>query len=171
MDDHSVMLLLGSNQGDRAAVLAAARSLIADRIGPVVLASREYVTEPWGIFAEGGEQHPFLNQAIVARTVLGSGGALDAVQQIERELGRPQHSPEYTPDGVRLYRSRTIDIDILFYDSEIIETKRLKVPHPRLSERRFALEPAAEIWPRYVHPTLKISLKELFNSLLLVDSQ
>lgn len=171
MRSHSVMLLLGSNRGDRAAILASARSRIAERVGPLVLASREHTTEPWGTFADGEERHPFLNQAVVAETALEPEAVLDAIQQIERELGRPEHVPEYAPDGERLYRDRAIDIDILFYDSEIIETERLTVPHPRLAERRFALEPAAEIWPGFVHPALKISLKELFNSLLLGDYQ
>lgn len=171
MESHQVMLLLGSNQGSRAAVLAAARLRIAASVGPVVLASREYATEPWGTFAEGERTHPFLNQAVVAETVLGPEAVLNAIQQIERELGRPDHRPEYSENGERVYRERTIDIDILFYDSEIIDTKRLTVPHPRLPERLFALVPAAEIWPDYTHPSLKISLKELFNSLLLGDSQ
>lgn len=165
------MFLLGSNQGDRTAILTAARLHIAERVGPVILASREYETEPWGAFAAGEEQRPFLNQAVVSGTALEPEAVLDAIQQIERELGRPDHRSEYATDGRRLYRSRTIDIDILFYDSEIINTERLTIPHPRLAERRFALEPAAEIWPDYRHPILKISLKELFNSLLLGDSQ
>lgn len=165
------MLLLGGNQGDRAAVFAAARLRIVAMVGPVTLASREYETEPWGTFVEGERTHPFLNQAVVSETVLEPEAVLDAIQQIERELGRPDHRPEYSEGGERVYRGRTIDIDILFYDSEIIGTERLTVPHPRLPERLFALEPAAEIWPDYTHPGLKISLKELFNSLLLGDSQ
>lgn len=165
------MLLLGSNVGDRAAAMASARSRIAHCIGPLVLASREYTTEPWGTFADPQERHSFLNQAVVAETALAPEAVLDVIQQIERELGRPEHRPEYGDAGERVYRARTIDIDILFYDSEIIDTERLTVPHPRLPERRFALEPAAEIWPDYTHPGLKISLKELFNSILLDDSQ
>lgn len=165
------MLLLGGNQGDRAAVFAAARLRIAATVGPVILASREYETEPWGTFAEGEKAQLFLNQAVVSETVLEPEAVLDAIQQIERELGRPDHRPEYTAGGERVYRERTIDIDILFYGSEIIGTERLTVPHPRLPERLFALQPAAEIWPDYTHPGLKISLKELFNSLLLGDSQ
>lgn len=165
------MLLLGGNIGDRAAVLAVARSRISAAIGPLLQISREYETEPWGVFADGEKQQPFLNQAVVAETDAAPEEVLDAIQQIERELGRPEHRSEYGTGGKRIYRSRTIDIDILFYDSEIIDTERLKVPHPRLAERLFALEPAAEIRPEYVHPGLKISLKELFNSILLGDSQ
>lgn len=165
------MLLLGGNLGDRAALFAAARLRIEDAVGPVVAASREYETEPWGTFAEGEEPQPFLNQAVIVRTSLGPEEVLEAIQRIERELGRPEHAPEYGAGGGRIYRGRPIDIDILFYDSEIIDTERLTIPHPRLAERRFALEPAAEIRPDYVHPGLNISLKELFNSLLLGDSQ
>ena len=166
MESHQVMLLLGSNLGDRAAVFAAARLRIGETVGPLVAVSREYETEPWGTFAAGERQFPFLNQAVVARTGLSAFGVLEAIQQIERELGRPVHDSEYVPGGERLYRSRTIDIDILFFDSEVIDTERLVVPHPRFPERRFAVEPAAEIWPEFVHPALKISLKDLFNSLL-----
>lgn len=171
MESHQVMLLLGSNLGDRAAVLAAARLRIGETVGPLVAVSREYETEPWGIFATSEQQFPFLNQAVVVHTGLSAFGVLDAIPQIERKLGRAEHQPEFAVDGNRLYRDRTIDIDILFYDSEVIDTERLVVPHPRLAERRFALEPAAEIWPEYMHPALKISLKDLFNSLLLSDSQ
>ncbi len=171
MEIHRVLLLLGSNLGDRTEKLASARSLLLPSVGPVVQASREYETEPWGDFAGGETPGPFLNQAIAVETALGPEAVLDAIQQIERELGRPEHRPEYAPGGKRLYHDRAIDVDILFYDSEIIDTNRLTVPHPRLAERRFALEPAAEIWPDYVHPSLKISLKELFNSILLGDSQ
>lgn len=172
MGIHRALLLLGSNLGDRAERLASARSLLLQSVGPVVQASREYETEPWGTFAGGETPGPFLNQAIAVETALGPEALLDATQRIERALGRSDHRPEYdAATGGRLYHARPIDIDILFYDSDVIATERLAVPHPRLPERRFALEPAAEIWPDYVHPALKISLKELFNSILLGDSQ
>lgn len=172
METHRALLLLGSNLGDRTEVLASARSLLLQRVGPVVRASREYETEPWGDFAEGGAVQPFLNQAVEVETCLAAEALLDATQRIERDSGRAAHEPEYDPaNGTRLYRARTLDIDLLFYDSAVIDTPRLTVPHPRLAERRFALEPAAELWPDYLHPVLKISLKELFNSLLLGDSQ
>ena len=166
------MLLLGSNLGDRTEVLASARSRLAVEAGRVTALSREYETAPWGTFVAGEPHEPFLNQAVAVETALSATALLDATQRIERALGRSDHRSEYDPaTGDRLYRSRTLDIDLLFYDSAVIDTPRLTVPHPRLSERRFALEPAAEIWPEYLHPTLKISLKELFNSLLLGDSQ
>ena len=116
------MLLLGGNLGDRAAVLAAARSRIAAAVGPLLLVSREYETEPWGAFADGEKRQPFMNQAVVAETDAAPEEVLDIIQQIERELGRPEHRPEYGAAGERIYRCRTIDIDILFYDSEIIDT-------------------------------------------------
>lgn len=171
MTRHSVVLLLGGNLGDREAILASARAEIEAGIGPVVRASREYASAPWGAFAEGDAQGMFLNQALLVETALGPEEVLDAVQRIERRLGRLEHDADFGADGRRLYRDRTIDIDILFYDVETIDNKRLTVPHPRLCERRFALEPAAEICPDFVHPALKISLKELFNSLLLGDSK
>lgn len=169
---HFVTLLLGGNLGDRAAILAAARVALAERVGPLVKISNEYTTEPWGSFdpSESAPQ-PFLNQALTIETTLRPEEVLDCIQQIERKLGRSAHTPEYASTGEQLYRGRTIDIDILFYDSEIIDEERLTVPHPRLAERRFALEPLAEIMPDFVHPVLKISLKDLFNSLLLDESQ
>lgn len=174
MRTHRALLLLGSNLGDRAEVLASARSLLASVAGTTTTGvSQEYETEAWGAFAEDGKQgYPFLNQAVAVETRLGAEELLDATQRIERELGRAAHVAEYDPaTGERLYRARTLDIDLLFYDRAVIRTARLTVPHPRLPERRFALEPAAELWPDYVHPELKIALKELFNCFLLGESR
>ncbi|MDE5944173.1 MAG: 2-amino-4-hydroxy-6-hydroxymethyldihydropteridine diphosphokinase [Rikenella sp.] len=169
---HRALLLLGSNLGDRAEALASARSRLAATAGRVVAVSRVYESEPWGVFAAGEEPSPFLNQAVGLETSLDPLALLDATQRIERELGRAEHGPEYDAvTGGRVYRPRTLDIDMLFYDSAILRLSRLTVPHPRLVERRFALEPAAELWPDYLHPERKIALKELFNSFLLGDSR
>lgn len=170
-DGHQLLLLLGSNLGNREAVLTAARGLIAERVGAVVAESACCETVPEGRFVETEPVEPFLNQALVVETRLMPLEVLDATQTIEQELGRSAHAPEYAADGERIYRSRAIDIDILLYDTEIIENERLTVPHPRFHKRRFALEPAAQIAPHWVHPSLKINLKELFNSLLLSDFQ
>lgn len=160
------MLSLGSNAGDRGRLLESARKNIAETVGPLLLASREYRTEPWGNFAETGPVEPFLNQVVLVETDRNPEEVLNDILRIERRIGRPEHDPEYTTDGQRVYRSRVIDIDILFFDSEIIDTPRLAVPHPRIAQRRFVLEPAAEICPDFQHPVLKISLKELLNSIL-----
>ena len=99
MESHQVMLLLGSNLGDRAAVFAAARLRIGETVGPLVAVSREYETEPWGTFAAGERQFPFLNQAVVARTGLSAFGVLEAIHLYDRELGRPVHDSEFAPGG------------------------------------------------------------------------
>lgn len=163
---HRVLLSLGSNVGDRDRMFRDARQQIAESVGPVVQASSEYQTEPWGTFAGDNRPEPFLNQVLAVETDREPLDLLDTLQQIEHRLGRPSHQPEYAPDGQRLYRSRTIDIDILFYDTLVLDIPRLTVPHPRIAERRFLLEPAVQIWPRYRHPVLKISLEELLNSFL-----
>lgn len=170
-DGHQLLLLLGSNLGNREAVLTAARGLIAKRVGRVVAESACCETAPEGCFADEGPVAPFLNQALVVETRLLPLEVLDATQAIEQELGRSAHAPEYAANGERIYRSRAIDIDILLYDAECIETARLTIPHPRFHTRRFALEPAVQIAPQWLHPTLKINLKDLFNLLLLSDFQ
>ncbi|WP_294600609.1 2-amino-4-hydroxy-6-hydroxymethyldihydropteridine diphosphokinase [uncultured Rikenella sp.] len=163
---HRAMLSLGSNAGDRSRLLETARQNIAEAVGPIRLASREYRTEPWGNFADTRPVEPFLNQVLVVETLQSPLELLDTLQQIEHRLGRPVHTPEYTPGGQRIYRSRPIDLDILFYDSLVLDTPRLTIPHPQLARRRFVLEPAAEICPEFRHPVLKISLQELLNSIL-----
>lgn len=173
---HKVVLILGSNRGEREALLSYAVRKIEERIGKIVRLSRVYETVPWGSFTvqEGAqESHTpnFLNQALVVQTELSPEQVLDTVQRIEQELGRPKHTSDHREDGKRTYRDRTIDIDILFYDDSIVDTERLQIPHPEIAHRRFVLEPLSEICPDYVHPVLKISVKDLFNSFLLNDSK
>lgn len=173
---HQVVLILGSNQGEREALLSYAVRKIEERIGKIVRLSRVYETEPWGTFnagcgADGRSTPSFLNQALIVKTDLSPEEVLDTVQQVEQELGRPQHKADRAADGQRIYRDRTIDIDILFYDHLILDTEWLQIPHPQIPNRRFVLEPLAEICPDFVHPVLKISVKDLFNSFLLNDSK
>lgn len=174
-----VVLLIGGNQGDRRALMAQARELIGERIGRVVAASGVYESEPWGTFemengelgiengelgVENGELGVgnFLNQALVVETALTAHEVLAAAMDIESELGRrrPQGGAA-GPKGERVYHSRTMDIDIIFYNDEVIDTPELTVPHPRMHERRFVLEPLAEIIPEYRHPVLKKTVGEM----------
>lgn len=160
-----VALLIGGNQGDRRALMAQARELIGERIGRVVAASGVYESEPWGTFgSENGELGVgnFLNQALVVETALTAHEVLAAAMDIESELGRrrPQGGAA-GPKGERVYHSRTMDIDIIFYNDEVIDTPELTVPHPRMHERRFVLEPLAEIIPEYRHPVLKKTVGEM----------
>lgn len=92
--------------------------------------------------------HPFLNSAAGARIDLTPEELLDLLQEIERQMGRTEKT---TPGGA--YRDRVIDLDILLYDREVIQSDRLTIPHPRMLERLFVLAPLAQIAPQQVIPT------------------
>lgn len=134
-------LLLGSNLGDRAALLTQARSLLAATAGKIVAESSLYETAAWG----REDQPAFLNQAVAVRTVLSPENLLANCQAAEQAAGRQR---------LEHWGSRTLDVDILFFGAEIIDTPTLNVPHPRLAERRFALVPLAEIAGSLLHPQL-----------------
>ncbi|MDB5269881.1 MAG: 2-amino-4-hydroxy-6-hydroxymethyldihydropteridine pyrophosphokinae [Hymenobacter sp.] len=143
MSNESVLayLLLGSNLGDRAALLAQARARLATTAGAIVAESGIYETAAWG----REDQPAFLNQALAVRTVLSPEELLTACLSTEQAAGRERREH---------WGSRTLDVDILFFGPGIIATPTLSVPHPRLAERRFALVPLAEIAGSLVHPQL-----------------
>ena len=144
----TVYLGLGSNVGDRRINLDRARALIESADLRVVRASSIYETEP----REVRNQPWFLNMVVESETVLFPMQLLSAIHGIERELGRKR----LTPKG-----PRTIDIDILLYANFAIRTGVLEIPHPRLIERRFVLEPLAEIAPDLRHPVSRKTVREL----------
>lgn len=146
-------VLFGSNLGDKEVLFAQACLLINNRCGRVVKVSSAYESEPWGFEAEEW----FLNRVIVLETELSPEGLLDALLQIEKELGRVRN-PE-----VKGYASRTVDLDILYFGSRVIHTERLTVPHPRLHLRRFALMPMCDVAPLLVHPVLRQTQTELLG--------
>jgi 2-amino-4-hydroxy-6-hydroxymethyldihydropteridine diphosphokinase len=130
---------LGSNLGDREAMLTRAIDLLGERVRVRAVSSiRE--TEPWGLV----DQPPFLNAAVEIDTELGPLELLGLLLELERLLGRTREGQRYGP--------RTIDLDLLVYGDQIVEEPGLTVPHPRLHERRFALEPLAELEPELVVP-------------------
>jgi len=132
---------LGSNLGDRAATLTRAVELLGRVRGiEVVAVSGFRETDPVGYF----DQPPFLNGAAALDTTLAPQGLLHALLEIERELGRTRLGPRYGP--------RTIDLDLLLVDGIVVDEPGLTVPHPRLHERSFALEPLAELDPDLVVP-------------------
>lgn len=162
------VLLIGGNQGNRRELIEQATELIRQRIGSVVALSGVYETAPWGDFAdEGGEgPAPFLNRALVVETMMDAHETLHVAQAIEALLGRMRKAKALEGESrQRVYHSRTMDIDIIFWNEEVIETADLTVPHPRMHQRRFVLEPLAEIIPDYRHPVLGKSVRELLGEL------
>lgn len=146
-----VYIALGSNLGDRSAQLAAAQARLS-AIADIEKRSRIYETAPKYVT----DQPAFLNMAILARTDLAPLALLAATQSIEKALGRIP--------GQR-FGPRAIDLDILFYGNEAIDLPELTVPHPRIAERRFALQPLNDIAARFRHPVTGQSVSDMLAAL------
>jgi 2-amino-4-hydroxy-6-hydroxymethyldihydropteridine diphosphokinase len=147
-----IILIFGSNQGNRAANLHRAAAL-ATTIGNEERRSSLYESDPWGFHADT----PFYNRVISYRTTLSPTDILDRCQEIEQQMGRQRHP-------TTRYTSRPIDVDILLHDNLVIDTPRLTIPHPRLAQRRFVLLPLAEIFPKLLHPTLRATIAHLLET-------
>lgn len=146
---NQVFLLLGSNQGDRQKWLEKALKAIG-LLGKIEKKSSVYRTAAWGL----KDQDDFFNMVVQISTPFSSVELLKKIQEVEHELER-QREIKWGP--------RTLDIDILFFNQEIIHTEHLKVPHPFLHERRFTLAPLNEIAPDKIHPFLKKEIKILLS--------
>jgi 2-amino-4-hydroxy-6-hydroxymethyldihydropteridine diphosphokinase len=144
-----VYFLIGGNLGDRELILKTTIDKMIDKVGEKLELSSIYETEPWGFEHE----QTFLNQLVVLETSYSAIEVLDRTQEIEKEMGRVRKKNRYS--------ERTIDIDILFYNDEVINTERLEVPHPRIQERMFALQPLNEIDSDMIHPIYQKKIKEL----------
>ena len=147
----TVYLSLGSNVGNREANLEDAISRLG-QMGNVVAVSSFYETEP----VEVTSQPWFLNCAVKFDTEKMPKQLLKGILDLEREMGR-RRTQNKGP--------RNIDIDILLFGSSIVETKELTIPHPALHERRFVLEPLAEIAPEVRHPVFKKTVREMRDAL------
>lgn len=154
---HTTTLLIGGNQGDRHQLIAQATEQIRERIGSVVALSGVYETEPWGAFED--QPQSFLNRALLVETRLAPLEVLHEALIIEAALGRSRSSGN--AGTTKLYHSRPMDIDLIFYDDMVMDTEELTLPHPRMHLRRFVLEPLAEIMPDYMHPVLHKTVKQM----------
>jgi 2-amino-4-hydroxy-6-hydroxymethyldihydropteridine diphosphokinase len=141
-------LLTGGNEGDRYLNMQQARTNIEHICGRLLQVSSLYETAPWG----ETNQADFLNQVLLIETIWSPRELLKAILQMEEKGGR-----------IRTVKNapRTIDIDILFYDQMVIEEPGLSIPHPRIADRRFVLEPLNEISPGYEHPVLHKTIHQL----------
>ena len=148
---HLCYLSLGSNLGDRMAYFVQAKNLLEPAV-QIVVESTIYETDPWGYL----DQPKFLNQVIQVTTSLNPHELLIYNKNIERKLGR---------EKVIRNGPRIIDLDILFFDHEVICLPDLIVPHPAMAERAFILVPLAEIAPDFSHPILKITISEMLSKL------
>ncbi|MDP2387360.1 MAG: 2-amino-4-hydroxy-6-hydroxymethyldihydropteridine diphosphokinase [Bacteroidota bacterium] len=148
---NTVFLCLGGNLGNREENLKNAIQLIKSKLGTITARSSVYETASWG----NADQPAFLNQVLELKTVLSANDVLDACLKIEKDLGRTRNIK---------WENRLIDIDILFFNTEIINQDELKIPHPLMHERMFVLKPLNEIAPHYVHPVYNKTVKELFES-------
>lgn len=147
---NTAYLLLGSNSGNREEELLAAKRLIEEELGEVISVSSLYETAPWGFQC----QEYFLNMAIALNTTLQPHHLMHKILQIEFRLGRMRF-----PD--KQWVSRTIDIDVLFYNDLIVEDDTLIIPHKLLHERKFALVPLNEIAPEFLHPVFMKKISTL----------
>jgi len=141
-------LLLGSNMGNSKMQLTKAVKYIEKKIGPITRQSGLYATAAWG----NTSQPDFINQVIVVESRLTALQTMEAILNIEKKMGR-----------IRTVKNapRIIDIDILFFNREIVELEHLAVPHPQIKNRRFVLVPLNELSPNLVHPVLKKTVHQL----------
>lgn len=147
---NTIYLLLGSNLKNPEQQLTAARNYITTEIGEITKASSLYATAAWG----NTNQPDFLNQVIIVQSDFSAANTMETILTIEENMGR-----------IRTQKNapREIDIDILFFNNDIIHLPELIIPHPLLQERRFVLIPLYEIAPNFKHPILLKTPQELLE--------
>lgn len=147
----TVYLSIGSNLGQKRNNLQKAVFLIGERIGEIIAISHIYNTP-----ALGFDSDDFFNACVELKTVLPPEEVLDKILAIEKHLGRERR-------GETGYQSRSIDLDIIYYDKEVMDTERLTLPHPRMTERKFVLKPLADIAPQFYHPVVNKDTRNLLQ--------
>lgn len=146
---HRVFFEIGGNQGDKLNNISVAKELIDSEIGVIIEESKIFESPAWGFQSDMN----FYNQVLLVETEFKVQEVLALLLSIEIRLGRVRSEKQFS--------SRTMDIDILFFDQEIINTDSLIVPHPRLHLRNFVLVPMNDIAPAFVHPVMNKSMSEL----------
>lgn len=150
MNINKLFLITGGNIGDRKRNLETAASLIQKRVGTIIKYSKIYETEAWGIT----DQPSFYNQVLEIESKFSAREVLNKILKIEEEMGRKRTFKN---------AARIIDIDILFFNQEIVNEQNLIIPHPEIGNRRFVLSPLNEIAPGMIHPGLKKTMQELLS--------
>jgi 2-amino-4-hydroxy-6-hydroxymethyldihydropteridine diphosphokinase len=145
-----VFLSLGGNLGNTQEIFEQCYPMIENKVGPILEQSSLYRTAAWGLT----DQADFINQVILLETNLHPEDILTEIQAIEKELGR---------ERTITWGPRTLDLDILFIDQQIIQTNDLRVPHPHIQDRKFILIPLQEIAGEYVHPVCKKTMLQLLQ--------
>lgn len=145
---NEVVLLIGGNIGDRFYYLEKCTELIENQIGMLKKQSAIYETAAWGRL----NQQDYLNQALLIETKLSPSEVLEQCEKIEGKLDRKREIH---------WGERTIDVDIIFYNRLIIQTKKLEIPHPRYHLRNFVLNPLSEIIPEFICPEFEESIQNL----------
>jgi len=150
---NTVFLLLGSNLGNSKEIFQEAIKMLGLSVGVITSSSSLYESPPWGF----RDVNSFLNQALKVSTELSPIEALDACLSVEQQLGRIRSNTDN-------YEARTIDIDILLFNTELVNEINLIIPHLHLHNRRFALLPLTEIAPNQIHPKFNQTISQLLYS-------
>ncbi len=152
MQKNRVILLIGGNLGNRRELIHEAKILISENKHKIIQESSLYESEPWGF----SHAQDFINQVIEINSASDPKTLMVENQLIEKTLGRKTK----TRKG---YEGRTMDIDILFFNDEIIQSTDLIIPHPKLHERKFTLLPLVEKWAGLIHPVFNKDMSTLFK--------
>ncbi len=149
---NKVVLLSGGNLGDRKLILQLAFQKIGEKVGKIAAYSPIVESEAWGFESENN----FLNQVLIVNTNQSAPEVLNRIHEIELELGRERKEEQWV--------SRKIDIDILFFNDEIMNSRELTIPHKHIQDRRFTLFALKLLMPDYIHPVLNKSINELLST-------